>query len=137
MDENVLPRSLAGNFALTIDLTDKRKLQITGYIYSDDTPEQINARLDQCQDALDRQAIRTDVVVKEAEITQLGVNLEALVQHNEALLNLQKGNVKLTATQKQQMGQFEASVRWHTQQKESKAAAIAAARRKLNGVYSK
>ncbi len=137
MDENVLPRSLAGNFELTIVLTDKRQLRMTGYVYSDDDAASIDARLDQFQNALDRQAIRADVVLKEAEITQLDTNLEALVQHNDALMNLQKGAAKLTATQKQQLAQFEQSVRWHTQQKESKAAAIAAARRKLNGVYPK
>ncbi len=77
------------------------------------------------------------MVLKEAEIKQLDTNLEALVQHNDALMNLQKGAAKLTATQKQQLAQFEQSVRWHTQQKESKRAAIDAARRKLNGVYPK
>ena len=137
MDENVLPRSLAGNFELTIVLTDKRQLRMTGYVYSDDDAASINARIDQFQDALDRQSIRADVTMKEAEITQLDVNLESLVQHNEALMNLQKGAVKLNSTQKQQLAQFEQSVRFHTQQKESKLAAIAAARRKLNGVHPK
>ena len=137
MDENVLPRSLAGNFELTIVLTDKRQLRMTGYVYSDDDAVSINARLDQFQDVLDRQAVRVDIVTKEAEIAQNDRAIEALVQHNDALMNLQKGAAKLTATQKQQLAQFEQSVRFHVQQKESKAAAIAAAKQKLNGVHPK
>ena len=131
-EEHDAGAAIVGNFELTAVLTDKRQLRMTGYVYSDDDNDRVNARIDSYMDVLDRQFVRADLIVKEAEITSLDANLAALVQHNEALINLQKTG-KLTSQQKQQMTQFESSVRFHQQQKESKLAAIAAGKKKLNG----
>ena len=125
-------RTLSGNFEFTAVLTDKRQLRMTGYVYSDDDAHAINARLDSFQDAIDRQMIRADIVNKEAEGARIDASLEALTQHNAELIELQK-NGKLTSQQKQQLSQFESSVRFHLKQKESLGAAVAAGKKKLNG----
>ena len=133
MSEDHAPTAaVVGNFEFTAVLTDKRQLRMTGYVYSDDDPHKVDDRLDTFQASIDRQMIRADIVNKEAESARIEASLEALIQHNEELLSLSKAG-KLTSSQKQQLGQFESSVRFHKKQKESLAAAVNAAKKKLNG----
>lgn len=130
MEQHKPDAAVVGNFEITVNLTDKRQLRMTGYVYSDDDPQQINGRLDSFMDVADRQVVRADIVTKEAELVVAERSVEALVAHNEELMKL-KDDRKLTSQQKQQLAQFESSVRFHTKQKESLHAAIAAARKKL------
>jgi hypothetical protein len=129
-----MERTLSGNFQLTAVLTDKRQLVLTGYVYSDDTPHDINARLDAYQDALDRQAIRVDVMVtKTAELARAEAAVVELMAHNEALSKRQSAGKKLTSQQVQQMSHFDDQLRHWMRTKESVAAAIEEGKRKLNG----
>lgn len=131
-EEHQPTAAVVGNFEFTAVLTDKRQLRMTGYVYSDDDASVLDRRLDSFQDSIDRQMIRADIVNKEAEKARIDASLEALIQHNEELLSLSKAG-KLASAQKQQLAQFESSVRFHTKQKESLSAAIAEGRKKLNG----
>lgn len=124
-------RSLAGTFDVTVNLTDRRGIKINGYIYSDDTPADINRRIDQAQDALDRQAIRTDLVNKEAQIAGHVANLENMAESYDALVALQKDGTKLTSQQKLYLLNHAQSVQKAKEQIASLESAIAAGKRKL------
>lgn len=126
-------RTLSGNFEVALNLTTARQIRMTGYVYSDDTAKDINERIDRFQDALDRQVVRYDIVMKEAEIATAEASIEQLADHHAELMSLEKGTKKLTSQQRMQLTQYEASVRRWKNQKESAEAAIEAARHKLNG----
>lgn len=69
-------RTITGNFQCQMQLSQQRTISVTGYIFSDDSPDQVNARLDQFQDALDRQFIRCDLVNKEAQVKAIMAEVE-------------------------------------------------------------
>lgn len=134
MEAHKADAAVVGNFEITVNLTDKRQLRMTGYVYSDDNTPLVNARIDSYMDVIDRQMVRADIITKEAEIATSEASLEAITAHNEELLNLQKVG-KLTSQQKQQFAQFESSMRFHVKMRDSAKAALAEARRKLNGAH--
>jgi hypothetical protein len=125
------PRVVAGTFDITLNLSDRRGIKMTGYVYSDDTPKEINGRVDQFQDVLDRQAIRSDIVNKEAQVVGHIQNLEAFKQSYEELSTKQTAGGKLTSQEKLGMANFEPGVKRAKEAIESLRAAIKAAHDKL------
>lgn len=69
-------RTIEGNFQCQMQLSQQRTLSVTGYFFSDDTSEKRNQRLDEAQDALDRQFIRCDMVNKEAQVKAIMAEVE-------------------------------------------------------------
>ena len=126
-------RTLQGSFSITLNLTDKRQIMMSGYVYKDDTQEQINTRVDLFQEILDRQLIRADLASKEAQITSLEGGMEQLRAHYDALVRVSQTGRKLTSQQKLQVEQFDVSVAANTKQRDSLRAAIDEGRKKLNG----
>ena len=129
-------RTLAGNFECTLNLTDKRGIRITGYIYSDDMPKQINARVDAAMDVLDRQGIRADLVTKRAQIEGLTQSLEQHRDHYMALLDKKskhKGNggAYLTSAEKKQIEDYDPQVKKVKEMIASYQSAIDAGEKKL------
>jgi len=123
---------LKGSFMLQVTLTDRRALQMTGYIYADDDPHTINRRLDEWQDMLDRQAVRCDMTTKLAEAAQADASIAELAEHYDMMLNKKKKG-SLNSQERLNMDQYEGSVRmWH-KKKETALAAIEAAKKRLNG----
>jgi hypothetical protein len=125
-------RALSGSFVLGLTLTDKRTIQMTGYVYSDDTPDQLNRRLDWFQDTMSRQLVRADITAKEAEIAKSDAAIVELAEHFD-MLQQKKKKGSLSSQEKSNLDQYEASVRHWERTKESAAAAILAAKLKLNG----
>lgn len=74
--DKVEGRTIAGNFQCQMQLSQQRNLVLTGYVYSDDNAEEINARIDLYQDALDRQFIRCDLTNKEAQVKAIMAEVE-------------------------------------------------------------
>jgi hypothetical protein len=126
------PRTVAGNFEVTVVLTDKRQLRLTGYRYSDDTQEDFQHRVNDYMDIADLQSVRADIANKEAEFASALASIEALFQHHETLIEKQKTG-KLTSQEKQQFSQYEQSARLWVNKKDSLEAAIKAGKKRLNG----
>lgn len=124
-------RTVAGNFEITHNLTDKRGLRITGYIYSDDTKEEMNSRIDLAMDLVDRQFIRADIMNKEAQIATLTGNLDLVSQGYEEIIAKREGGAKLTSVDKQKIEKYDADVRGMKKHIEFLQAGISAARKKL------
>jgi hypothetical protein len=129
-------RKIVGNFDVTLNLTDKRGIKMTGYVYSDDTPEEVNARVDSFQDVLDRQMVRCDMLNKEAEVASSTVGLENYREHMQGLVDLQKTGKKLTSQDKAMIAKYDLESRSWIKRIQSAQAAIEAAKRKLNGAAS-
>jgi hypothetical protein len=133
MSDELTQRMAAANVELIAILTDKRQIRITGYIYSGETPEQYNKRIDEFQEAIDRQAIRADVMTKEAQLANTDAQLDELAAHYESLVRLTQTGRKLTSQQKDHVDKYDSSVNFIKRQKETLRAAIEQGRRKLNG----
>jgi hypothetical protein len=132
--KNVLERTLAGTFQCRMQLTQQREIVMTGHVYSDDTKEEINARIDLHQDAMDRQFIRCDLTNKQAQRENMIQQLELHRQQLEELRAMQgdgAGKVKLTSQQRQILQTGEASVRQAVKNIEMLDSLIAAAQKKL------
>ena len=127
-------RVITGNFEVAVALTDRRSLKMTGYIYNDDEAVDVNTRLDAYQDALDRQAIRSDLVNKEAQIAGHLANLEHLRDSFEGLVAIGKTGKKLTSQQKAQIDSYDVTVANAHKMIEGLRAAIKEGKQKINGV---
>ena len=105
-DDEGHPRAISGTCDITLNLSDRRGVKMTFYMYSDDTKAEVNKRMDEAQEVLDRQAIRSDLVNKEAQIAGHTENLKALKKGYEGLVDHQNKGRKMTSQQKLQMDNF-------------------------------
>ena len=124
-------RTLSGNMEITLNLTQSRGIKVTGYIYSDDTPDEINKRIDTFQRCLDRQAVAVDIISKEAQIESLKAGLENGASHYQNLIDEKAAKGKLNSQQKSQLDRYDADVRGVQVQIASLRSAIARAKAKL------
>jgi len=123
-------RQALGHFTLTLNLTDRRGIQVQAVQYSDDTPEELNKRLDALQDVLDRQAVRFDIIDKQARIRSFETGLEAMKETMEGMSAKQKKGMKLTSSEKEHVGNYSRQVDHAKKQIASLEADIAEARKK-------
>lgn len=138
-EKDALERTLAGTFQCQMQLSQQRNIVITGHLYSDDKPKDVNARIDLYQDALDRQYVRVDLTntlaKREATLGQLAIcrdDLDRLrAMQPEKKDGEQQGRVRLTSQQKQILERGDENIRVHVKNIEIYDSLIAAARAKL------
>jgi uncharacterized phage infection (PIP) family protein YhgE len=141
LDANGNPRTISGNFQVQMNLSQHRNLVITGYLYSDDSLEQINKRLDDAQDAMDRQFVRVDIVSKEAQVRAILADVE---RQRDALAELaaknaaggdglseKKPHARLSSVERQKLQNGEQSMKGLLAHVDSLRAAIKEGRDKL------
>ena len=134
MDENKPPLPTpVGTFQINCTLTDKRVLVLSGHIMLEDTPADVNARIDALMDVADRQVIRADVVAKEAEIAARLAGVEAFKEHCAGLVEESANGKKLSAPVKRQLENQDTQLRDAMIAVGSLRAAVEAGKRKLNG----
>ena len=122
---------IVGNFEITLNLSDKRGIRVTGYIYDKDDSKRLNARIDWLQDTLDRQFIRADGVNTRAQITYEKINIDAQQNAAEGLINKRNGGKKLSSQEQLMLNNLEPNVHAAKQRIESLDAAIQAAEKTL------
>jgi hypothetical protein len=134
MDEK--PAVVVGNFEIGLMLTDKRTIKMIGPVYAADSPEELSQRLDAWQDALDRQAIRADVLSKEARIAAMAADIDRMEYEAGVLIEKKgkedkgKGN-RLSTTEKAKLDSFEPAVLSYKREIDILSGAIAKGREKL------
>lgn len=92
LDDQGRPRTITGNFQMQMNLSQQRNLVVTGYIFSDDDIDKINKKLDDAQDAIDRQFIRCDLLNKEAQAKAILAEVERSREMLEALATKDAGD---------------------------------------------
>lgn len=131
VDEATAKRLVSGNCEVGVNLTDRRYIKMTAVVYSDDTPDDLSRRIDAMQDQLDRQVIRCDIVVKEAQIAMEDVNLRSLKEGYAALVDMRNKGRKITSQQKMQIDNFDQTLEKTIERRASLEAAIAEGKKKL------
>lgn len=126
-------RAISGNFEVTMQLSQQRHLKVTGYIFTDDTIDEINKRVDVAQDVLERQFMRVDVTNKAAQIESMEANIKAIQEHTEGLVAKRKEGKSLTSQEKQQLANSGAQLDKMREIIATTQNAISAAKIKLNG----
>jgi hypothetical protein len=79
-------RLAMGNFNLSAQLPNQRQIQFSAYVYSDDTPESVDSRLDHIQERIERQRARCEIPELEAAREQ---KIKALEQARDVLSDLE------------------------------------------------
>lgn len=124
---------IVGNFEVALTLTTNRTIKMSGYVYNKDTPEEINHRLDQFQDAIERQAVRCDVTNKEAQIDAMMAQLEGHADHFSSIVEKKNSGQKLTSQDKALIDKYDMDVRGAKKSIESLQAAVKKGKSRLNG----
>ena len=103
-EEDVLSGDLTtGNFTIQAALPMGKNITVSGYIYSKNTVDDINAQVDKFHDVIDRQRCRAEIPELEAKMDQRHVQLGQL---RDALVHLegkQKSEKKLSSAEKQSL----------------------------------
>lgn len=124
-------RLAIGNFNLTATLPNGRGIQVAGYVYSDDLPGEVDARLDLCQLAIERQMDRCEIPVLEATVDQ---RMKGIEQAHEVLNDLetrQKNGDKLTSMDQQNIRNMRVNIQKQMEDVEKGREEIALRKRKV------
>lgn len=128
-------RIIAGSFQCQAQLTQQRSLVITGHVYGDDQPGELNKRIDEMQDALDRQLVRVDLTNKIAQKASMEAHLAMSEEQMEKLQTKQEaatnGGKRLSSQERQTLEQGKDALDGMRKNIVSLAAAIIAAKQKL------
>lgn len=122
---------IVGNFEVTLNLSDKRGIKMIGYVYLTDDAKALNQRIDWYMDTLDRQAIRADMVTKEAQIAMHRINVEAMIDDYDSIMTKQKAGKALTSQEKLKLRVHSDQLAQAKKYVESLDAAIRAGKEKL------
>lgn len=109
-------RAISGSFTITCTLTDKRQIQMSGHVYTDDNPAELNKRVDWYMDTVDRQSVRSSISNKKAEIAQHVSNLNLYKSSFDELVKKQKRGKKLMTNEQQAVDNYDAGVRRGTEE---------------------
>lgn len=124
-------RQAVGQFTVTLNLTQQRGITMVGYVYDDDSSNDVHKRIDFYQSVLDRQFIRADLVNKRAQIAGHVQNLANFKQHYDGLVRKQKAGKVLPSTEKDALRNYDTSVAQISDAIDSLKAAIAEGEKQL------
>ena len=129
VDEATASRTINGTFNLQAQLPNGRSINVQGYVFSDDTRESLDARLDFTQDAIERQRIRCEIPELEARREQ---HVQALKNAKDVISELEEKqrNGHLTSQEKMNLQNHKTAIKRMNEEIDKGAAAIQEAKRK-------
>lgn len=91
--------AVLGNFSLTLPGPNGASMQISGYLYADESIDSLNERMDTCREALARQQQALEIPVLEERIVQLERQKQDVQRAYADLLEKQKAKKLASAEQ--------------------------------------
>ena len=85
---------VTGNFTIQATLGNGKTMTVSGYVYSKNTPESINAQVNLLHDALDFQRTRATIPELEAKLEQ---QIDRLKQHRDRLNEMTAAQAAVTS----------------------------------------
>lgn len=95
--ENTTP--VLGNFSITLPAPNGASLQISGYVYADESKDSLDGRIDTMREVLVRQQQALEIPVLEERIAQLERHKEDIMKAYADLLEKQKRKTLPSAEQ--------------------------------------
>lgn len=124
-------RPILGNFQLQAQLPNSRSVSITGYVFEGESVESLNERLDQLQEAIERQRARCEIPELEAKLEMLEKQMRDYLEHLEGLdQKRQQAGQTLSSQERMTLSQRKVNMDRFKKELEKGREAIAEARRK-------
>ena len=120
--------AVLGNFSLTLPGPNGASMQISGYVYADESLESLNQRMDTCREALIRQQEALEIPVLEERIKALEKQKEDVQRAYADLLEKQKAG-KLVSAEKPHLKNYPFMVKQLDEEIEKGRTKIAAVRK--------
>lgn len=110
MKDDVSDKAVMGNYQLTATMANGKTFNVSGYLFSGESVESINGRVDLLHEVMDRQRVRAEIpeleIVRENKITHLSQQEKVLA----GLLEQKANGEKLTSSQKQLIENMSVSI---------------------------
>ena len=100
-----------GNFTIQAQMPMGKTITVSGYIYSKNTADEISKQVDMLHDVVDRQRLRSEIPELEAKLEQRYATLSQMRDILESLKAKQDGGVKLSSSEKKQIGDMDIAIR--------------------------
>lgn len=125
------PKTVTGNFQLGAQMADGRTINMSCYLIEGEDAASLNARLDFCQDAIERQRIRCEIPILEGKREQM-VNMLGQIKEVLGDLAVKKQNEGgLSSAEKQAYNTHSVNIVKYNEEIKKGDEAIREARRKV------
>lgn len=101
---------VTGNFTIQAQMPMGKSLTMSGYIYSHNSVESVNAQVDLMTDVIDRQRIRAEIPELEAKLDQRFIQLKQLRDHMAGLESKRDSGKALSSAEKKMIGDLNTNV---------------------------
>lgn len=129
-DEPVASPTILGNFNLQAQLPNGRSITISGYVFEKESVESLNDRLDQMQEAIERQRARCEIPELEAKLDLLDKQMHDYLEHLQGIEEKSKTAQTLSSQEKMTLSQRKVNMERFKREAEKGREAIAVAKRK-------
>lgn len=120
-----------GNFTLQAQMPMGKTITVSGYIYSDSTPDSINKQINLLHDAIDYQRTRSEIPELQAKLDQRVIALGQMRDAMTALVSKQDAGAKLTSQEKKAISDMRINVTRVQEDIEKGEAAILDSKKKV------
>jgi chromosome segregation ATPase len=93
-------QAVTGNFTLTATLPQGKSINFSGYMYSGESIESVNQRLDLLSEAMERQRLRAEIPELEMKREHYISQFKAMKGHMQSLVDKQNDGKNLTSKEK-------------------------------------
>lgn len=101
---------VTGNFTIQAQMPMGKSITVSGYVYSKNSPDEINKQINLLHDAVDYQRSRAEIPELEVKLEQRYKALKDLRDALAGLLTRQDSGSKLTSQEKKAIGDMSKSV---------------------------
>ena len=122
---------VVGQFTLSAQLQGGKNITVLAHLYSGETKEAINDRLDLLSSVIDRQRTLSEIPEIEAQVEKQQLQLGQALESMNELLEAKKNGAKLTTTQQQHLKTMETNLKVHKDNIDRGEAAIKLAKEKV------
>lgn len=98
-EKDVLDKVVRGGFQISLNISG-RTISMSGYINDGETKADLNRRLDEFQEIIDRQLIKADIKNQEGQLKIDLLNLEHLTNEYEKIIKRKQAWIKKEANSK-------------------------------------
>lgn len=109
-EKDIAEKVVRGGFQIGLNING-RQIQMSGYIQEGETKADLNRRMDEYQEIIDRQLVRADLENQRGQLKIHTRNLEQVTEQYEGILKRKKdGGKPITSQMKQTLDNYDQTV---------------------------